>query len=336
MLIKSNVFLLLILFLALFCLPAAADEIITGDLSIDQECYVPRTMTYQGVLKGTDGDPVPNSFFDVVFRIYDAETDGNMEWTESSMSVSTDGQGLFTVEFAMVDLAFDEDYWMELEIDTEILSPRRKLNIVPYAGGSAVSDYAWDSDMLDGNSSEYYATMAQCGSVFIGWGNDTAPEGSELIYNGYAYGSHIEWDGNVAPFVLITGDSGDPETYNAYIRPLSTYGRFPAGSNIQPGSFIKAAVCYSNARTTIIWGTHSAPAGWIVLYTGYALGARHTSHGQGGCPICVEEQNSQNEIFGDASYGLIVTIQVSPDDPQSPSGGHATGTFIRCAVIKKQ
>jgi len=52
--------------------------------------------------------------------------------------------------FSSVDLPFDEDYWLELEIDTEILDPRQKMTMVGYSAVSDTADYAQRVATVDG------------------------------------------------------------------------------------------------------------------------------------------------------------------------------------------
>lgn len=102
---------------------------------------VPRTMTYQGILKDGDGNPILNESKDIIFRIYDDATVGELEWGET-IQITTDDGGYFTATLNNLEIPFDEDYWLELEVDSEILSPRQKLNMVAYAAVSDTADYA--------------------------------------------------------------------------------------------------------------------------------------------------------------------------------------------------
>jgi cytoskeletal protein CcmA (bactofilin family) len=161
----------LILWLSCICYTGS----IEGNSQTNVITYVPRSMTYQGILKDADGEGIPDSFFDVTFRIFDAETDGNQEWTESFIGVGTDGEGRFTVTFTSVDLGFDKDYWLEMEIDSEVLAPRQKFNMAPFAGASVLADYAWDANTLDGYNSEDFAAAIHSHSEAAGW-VDNGPE----------------------------------------------------------------------------------------------------------------------------------------------------------------
>jgi hypothetical protein len=102
---------------------------------------VPRTMSYQGILEDSGGDPVTDSVYSVTFRIFDAESGGTSEWQE--ILPCTTSAGYFTAVFSNVNIPFDEDYWLELEVGGEILDPRQKMNMVAYAAVSDTADYAF-------------------------------------------------------------------------------------------------------------------------------------------------------------------------------------------------
>ena len=44
---------------------------------------VPRTMSYQGILKDSGGDPVTDSVYSVTFRIFNTETGDSSLWDQT-------------------------------------------------------------------------------------------------------------------------------------------------------------------------------------------------------------------------------------------------------------
>ncbi|MGC9316360.1 MAG: hypothetical protein ACP5G4_12155, partial [bacterium] len=95
---------------------------------------VPRTMNYQGKLTDDSGIAVTGPV-SITFRIYDVETGGTALWSEAHASVTVTN-GLFDVilgESTPMTMDFDEQYWMELVVGGETLSPREQLAAVPYA-----------------------------------------------------------------------------------------------------------------------------------------------------------------------------------------------------------
>jgi hypothetical protein len=102
---------------------------------------MPRLISYQGFLGSDDGTPVTDGDHDFIFRLYDADTDGTLLWTESQ---TVDVQeGYFDVWLGAVtalDLTFDLPYWLEIEVDTELLGTRARMTGSPYAFRAAIAD----------------------------------------------------------------------------------------------------------------------------------------------------------------------------------------------------
>ncbi len=123
-------------------------------------CFaIPNEMNYQGKLTNDIGVGI-NDTLDMTFRIYDDPTAGTLLWTEAHADPNDVPivKGLFDVVLGSItalDLGFDMDYWLEIEVDGDILDPRVKLLSSPYSyraaiadsvvGGSAVGDTAlWE------------------------------------------------------------------------------------------------------------------------------------------------------------------------------------------------
>ena len=96
---------------------------------------VPRVINYQGKL--TDGSGVAlDGSYDIIFRLYTTETGGTAIWTEAHTGddAITITNGLFDVQLGTLtdlNIAFDDTYWIELQVGTETLSPREKFVAVP-------------------------------------------------------------------------------------------------------------------------------------------------------------------------------------------------------------
>jgi len=106
--------------------------LVLNSLSLVAE--VPRIINYQGKVTEIDGVAVIGPR-DMTFRIYDDPSAGSLLWNESHTAVSIIN-GLFDVQLgsiSAINLDFSEEYWLEIEVDGEILEPRQKLSSVPYA-----------------------------------------------------------------------------------------------------------------------------------------------------------------------------------------------------------
>gem|GEM_PF-1377827 len=108
---------------------------------------VPRLMSYQGMLTGTDGMPTAGSH-DLRFRIYSgAQEDAEILWEESHTGVEV-LDGVFSVVLgsltAMGDDLFDSgELWLGVKVDSDPeMSPRTRITPVPWAMRAGVADMA--------------------------------------------------------------------------------------------------------------------------------------------------------------------------------------------------
>ena len=116
---------------------------------------VPNMMGYSGYLTDNQGEPI-NGSLSMVFRIYDAETGGNLVFGETKSSVPVEN-GFFSVVLSTNSASGGMDLeeifstyttlYLEVEVDSDPLSPRQRLSPVPWALGIPASE---DSDTLAG------------------------------------------------------------------------------------------------------------------------------------------------------------------------------------------
>ncbi len=99
---------------------------------------IPQTIQYQGKLTDISGVG-ENAELDMRFRIFDVETDGDSLWAMTIADVPI-VHGLFDVALGPIDLPFDEQYWLEIVVDGNVLAPRVQLTTSPYAFRAAVAD----------------------------------------------------------------------------------------------------------------------------------------------------------------------------------------------------
>jgi hypothetical protein len=126
--------------------------ILPGPASAD----IPRMINYQGLVVDKEtGEPLPGEHR-LVFRICDSPSGGSILWSEEQ-SVTADTTGVVSVLVGSdekIDVSFDTDCWLEVEVDGEVLNPRRELVSVPYAFK------ALNSDSLGGVGAGGYAAAA--------------------------------------------------------------------------------------------------------------------------------------------------------------------------------
>jgi len=102
---------------------------------------IPHLINYQGKLTDKDNKPVADGTYPVTFRIYDAETAGNLLWEEkwdgaSGRPLVSAYKGIFSVMLGGVNplnLDFSKPYWLELNVSNETMSPRQRIASVGYS-----------------------------------------------------------------------------------------------------------------------------------------------------------------------------------------------------------
>ena len=150
----------------------------------------PRIINYQGKLTNPDGVAL-NGTHDIVFRIYDVSAGGTPLWAEEH--TTTNGHpvnvnnGLFDVhlgEITPLSIAFDDTYWIELEVDGEVLSPREMLVLVPYAFRAIVADTAHYIPDLPSGDNDYIQNQNSSAQSANYWINGTGHLGNNLYVDG--------------------------------------------------------------------------------------------------------------------------------------------------------
>jgi len=104
---------------------------------------VPKVLNYQGKLIDSSGVGV-EGIRDITFRLYASETapEENYLWEKTIAGVVI-SRGLFSVELTDFpdSVDFSSPYWLEIQVGSEILTPREKLASAPYSIHSLRSDY---------------------------------------------------------------------------------------------------------------------------------------------------------------------------------------------------
>jgi len=102
---------------------------------------IPHIVNYQGKLTDSTGVAI-NDTVTIIFRVYDADSAGTVLWMEAHPLVPV-FNGLFDtrlVETIPMLLAFDEPYFLELEVNSEVFSPRIPFSTVPYSFRAVFAD----------------------------------------------------------------------------------------------------------------------------------------------------------------------------------------------------
>jgi hypothetical protein len=110
---------------------------------------VPALLNYQGFLATSDSGAV-NEILAMTFRLFDAEIGGSQLWFEIHPAVEV-RDGLFQVLLGSVtpfpDGLFDgSQLWLQTEVGTEVLSPRKPIVSVAYSQRAEDADQAASAD----------------------------------------------------------------------------------------------------------------------------------------------------------------------------------------------
>lgn len=111
-------------------------------------------ITYQSWLGAASDTTGITDVVDILFRLYDAETGGDLLWSESQAGGVVD-RGIFNVILGSVtsipaNIFTGDPLWLETQVETDTLSPRKKLVSVGYAikaEKADTADYALSANM---------------------------------------------------------------------------------------------------------------------------------------------------------------------------------------------
>jgi hypothetical protein len=208
---------------------------------------IPNRINYQGKLTdAATGEPIEGSQ-SITFRVFDASEGGTELWSEIQ-TITPDSSGVISLILGQtnpLDVVFDGPIWLEVEVEGEVLSPRREIVSVPYAfraaacdslGGFDPGDYApadhdheyGDGHSLDADDGDPVDALYVDGSGNVGVGTDE-PGVLLHVYGGPAGGGSpaggpeivVEDDGNARISLLTPNDAfpgltfGDPEDSEA-------------------------------------------------------------------------------------------------------------------------
>ena len=111
--------------------------------------YVPRHLSYQGLLTKANGRGVEDGTYQIIFRLY-PDLDGENPFWEETQDVAID-DGIISVilgETVPID-AIPSEAYLEIEIEGTTLSPRQEMTSVFYAMVSDTAKYAQHGNYAD-------------------------------------------------------------------------------------------------------------------------------------------------------------------------------------------
>jgi hypothetical protein len=185
---------------------------------------VPRTMSYQGVLNDTSGQPIEDGNYEFTFKIYNVPSGGTALWTGTQ---TTDViNGVFHVilgQFYPLDLPFDEPYWLGISTGGEPeFTPRVQLAAAPYALRAQVAEVGEDADWTINGSNIYRSN----GNVGVG----TSTPATKLSVGGLARIEGVNWPSVGAGMELAYYPVQNRGYIQAYDRDTDTWGDLYLGN----------------------------------------------------------------------------------------------------------
>lgn len=307
---------------------------------------IPTSINYQGYLTDDDGNPVPDSTYNMVFRIY-ADPDGLTEmWNSGTLAVPVEN-GLFNVELTGINelvfvLSVDCHMGIQIGLEPE-LRPLISLTSSPYAL------YAQKAQSVD-NSSIYNSAInpdAEIDPSKIA-GNAAIREGDANVFSNENVFQNTSYFSNTTRFSNISnpsayvdfydstlsldnngiriGNTGDPLSYSPLTierhfniaSPNSRYGGlthvYNAGTGTIFGMWSRADRTSSAATTKYTYGLYGVGAndysvGTAVGVFGYASGGAYTYGVYGDVNGTNLEQEYAGYFMGDVGIqGQIIYV----------------------------
>ncbi|MEA3493195.1 MAG: hypothetical protein U9R38_02285 [Candidatus Margulisiibacteriota bacterium] len=302
---------------------------------------VPTLMNYQGKLTDASNVPKDDGNYSFVFKLYSVASGGTYFWTETQ-TVSTES-GFFNVLLGSVTPLSATDFTREaiylgINVDADgEMTPRQR--VVP-------SGYAFNSDLLDGHDSSYFAPATggdyvlkagdeMTGTLTVGASalaisaeatdnGGTAVYGAASKYDGGGIGGYFYSHGETGKGIYAKSDGGD-ESYAGYFDHSGTTGGGIKAITNSPNS----------ARAVWGWATSGSGTTYGGYFrsnspSGYGLYSQNTAGGWAGYfngPVnVVGTLTATSSIYTDAFYG----------DGQYLSNVATEGSYVKLAPTSEQ
>lgn len=111
---------------------------------------VPKLISHQGFLADSTGQPL-DTLVSMTVSIFADSTGGTPLLTQTNASTQIN-QGTYNFLVDVSSLSFTSPYWLEVEVNTEVLSPRTKIVSVPYSLYTPKADTAQILSNVTGTS----------------------------------------------------------------------------------------------------------------------------------------------------------------------------------------
>ncbi len=178
------------------------------DIVPNRTSYTPSTLSYQGYLTNNVGVPI-NDTSAISFNIFDNQTGGNQIWSSEDLSVNV-VDGHFSAVFNDMDSVFSgiqDVLFLEIIVETEILTPRQEITAVPASlsssnwNGGIVTNGVTLQSYLNATSADFSSAIEAADGYFNG---DVTVDEDLSMYDGGEFIMYYESGPNTqSPAVMF-------------------------------------------------------------------------------------------------------------------------------------
>lgn len=301
---------------------------------------IPQKINYQGkLIDPTTGDPKPDGNYSMTFSIWDASSGGNKKWEEvrdgsPNPKVAVSG-GLFHVElgaYTPITIPFTENYWLELVIEGETLSPRQQI---------LSTGYSYNTIRVKDDPTYYVEPTAEPTSAsFKGnilglgtFGSGSIPhEGAGTKFFWYPKKAALR-AGNVGGTQWDDANVGNYSTALGINTIASGEASFAAGTETTAGTNQSVAIGFQtqtteNGAMSFAMGNNAVVSGFNSVAMGQYVKAGNNSH----IYVFGRGVNSDNPLVNNMQDSFMIGFNTTDSDPAFFVTGGAANTKASIGV----